>query len=225
MNCNDAFDYLTDPQRRHADELKRHLDGCPRCRHMQATLEPALSLFGEPDGSWCGAAPEPFDFYSDVVPNESRPARVHPADLAFAQESAARLSRQNQIAERSRRTVRLATRYAAVFLAGALAASAVLSVPLKAQPCAWQQPDQIVDETAGPQAVVMACVDCHQSTNPDRIPAAAASMVLGCVACHQNNRGLSEAPPLRNSAPEIFHHSPSQTRFDPLECLWPHSRI
>ena len=49
MNCDQAFDVLTGPRRASDQELLVHLSGCPRCREMQATLEPALGLF--PAGS------------------------------------------------------------------------------------------------------------------------------------------------------------------------------
>ncbi len=45
MNCDQAFDVLTGPRRSSDRELRVHLSGCPRCREMQATLEPALGLF------------------------------------------------------------------------------------------------------------------------------------------------------------------------------------
>ncbi len=45
MNCDQAFDVLTGPRRASDRELLVHLAGCPRCREMQATLEPALGLF------------------------------------------------------------------------------------------------------------------------------------------------------------------------------------
>ena len=45
MNCDQAFDVLTGPRRAIDRELLVHLSGCPRCREMQATLEPALEMF------------------------------------------------------------------------------------------------------------------------------------------------------------------------------------
>ncbi|MGE0609896.1 MAG: hypothetical protein AB7O62_22590 [Pirellulales bacterium] len=46
MNCDQAFDHLTltvPPADGHA--LAQHLAGCPRCRSLAETLEPALELF------------------------------------------------------------------------------------------------------------------------------------------------------------------------------------
>ena len=45
MNCDLAFEVLTGPRRASDRELLVHLSGCPRCREMQATLEPALGMF------------------------------------------------------------------------------------------------------------------------------------------------------------------------------------
>ena len=45
MNCDQAFDVMTSTRRARDRALPVHLAGCPRCREMQATLEPALGLF------------------------------------------------------------------------------------------------------------------------------------------------------------------------------------
>jgi len=42
MNCDQAFEHLTDPEQGDAAALQAHLDGCPRCRDMAEILEPAL---------------------------------------------------------------------------------------------------------------------------------------------------------------------------------------
>lgn len=45
MNCDQAFDVMTSSQRTSDRGLHAHLDGCPRCREMRQTLEPALGMF------------------------------------------------------------------------------------------------------------------------------------------------------------------------------------
>lgn len=47
MNCDQAFEALTDTKLRDSAPLIRHLDQCPRCRDMADMLDPALDLFGE----------------------------------------------------------------------------------------------------------------------------------------------------------------------------------
>lgn len=42
MNCDMAFDLMTDPNGGRSQVLREHLAQCPRCRQMQATLAPAL---------------------------------------------------------------------------------------------------------------------------------------------------------------------------------------
>ncbi len=45
MNCDEAFDVLTQPNSSRRQELLWHLDLCPRCRDLQKVLEPALAMF------------------------------------------------------------------------------------------------------------------------------------------------------------------------------------
>ena len=47
MNCDQAFDALTDNNLRDSNELTQHLDSCPRCRDMADMLDPALDLFAD----------------------------------------------------------------------------------------------------------------------------------------------------------------------------------
>ncbi|VAX42737.1 hypothetical protein MNBD_PLANCTO02-3315 [hydrothermal vent metagenome] len=49
MNCDEAFEYLTDPKLRDRSELRWHLELCPRCRQMKDILDPALPLLGDDD--------------------------------------------------------------------------------------------------------------------------------------------------------------------------------
>jgi hypothetical protein len=57
MNCDEAFDCLTDPLHSSRAELEWHLSQCPRCRQMEETLRPALSLFVELPEDDPGARP------------------------------------------------------------------------------------------------------------------------------------------------------------------------
>lgn len=47
MNCNQAFELLTDPLQVDSSALERHLRDCPRCRQMRETLSPALDWLHE----------------------------------------------------------------------------------------------------------------------------------------------------------------------------------
>jgi hypothetical protein len=153
MNCDQAFDYLTDSARRESAALARHLAGCPRCRQLKDTLEPALDLFDElvPEpgiGSFDGTAPATAE---DTV--------------RTAEQSAARLS-----GWQSASRIRTAVRYAAVFLLGASLAFAVAvtqrEISDRSAPagsiCAWKNRTEAADrDQPGATAVVLSCVGCH----------------------------------------------------------------
>lgn len=47
MNCDQAFDAMTDPTGSAAGALREHLSCCPRCRQMRETLAPALEAFAD----------------------------------------------------------------------------------------------------------------------------------------------------------------------------------
>lgn len=47
MNCETAFEYLTDSVLSNSPELRQHLAKCPRCREMEEVLSPALSWIVE----------------------------------------------------------------------------------------------------------------------------------------------------------------------------------
>ncbi|GAB4152526.1 MAG: hypothetical protein Tsb009_28490 [Planctomycetaceae bacterium] len=62
MNCDQAFDAMTNATGSENAELQYHLEGCPRCREMREVLAPALDLFAssgshtaDPDWSTSGA--------------------------------------------------------------------------------------------------------------------------------------------------------------------------
>jgi len=57
MNCDQAFERLTDPQLNGDSELQDHLDRCPRCRDMAEILEPALRFVtGDGSQEWSTSA-------------------------------------------------------------------------------------------------------------------------------------------------------------------------
>lgn len=54
MNCDQAFDDLTNPLLLDRTELEQHLRDCARCRQMQETLAPALSWMTDSPADWPG---------------------------------------------------------------------------------------------------------------------------------------------------------------------------
>ncbi len=56
MNCDQAFECITDPTVVGDDALDAHLQNCPRCRDMAEILEPALRFVnGQSEQSWSEA--------------------------------------------------------------------------------------------------------------------------------------------------------------------------
>lgn len=177
MNCDEAFERLTDPNRRQDDQLRRHLETCPRCRQMQETLEPALSLFDaalDPTGeNWTPPAigpdlPELDIFFSDHFP---------PADAVdLAERSAAELAAHAEAEHRpASRHWLYRLGYAAAFLLGGGVTFAFFGLsphrdkrpsgaarPVVFQRCAWQFHEE-ADSAPKPDShdVVLSCVACH----------------------------------------------------------------
>ncbi|MGH7199198.1 MAG: hypothetical protein ACREJB_01245, partial [Planctomycetaceae bacterium] len=162
MNCDDAFDALTDPARRRDPALAWHLDLCPRCRQMRDVLEPALELFGpaeEPASSGPSAfSAEPFLSPEAVQIAERAAARLRFSDaepVSHDADSSLAVLRERGVAPRNDKQSRrgpVLLRYAAACVAGACLALAMSALflpqsdrdPLPVTPasrkthCVWQ---------------------------------------------------------------------------------------
>jgi hypothetical protein len=165
MNCDQAFDCLTDSGRRHSAQLEEHLAHCGRCRQMQETLEPALDLFDE-------LVPEP-DLSARTVTQ-----LLAPESVCVAEHAASRLlAAGTQPPTRRRSQV---WRYAAAAMVGAalmglmgsinrahspaVEGSAEAVVPaVENSKCPWEQ--KSFDRSIYPtrEALVTACMRCHRS--------------------------------------------------------------
>lgn len=162
MNCDQAFDCLTDPRRRETPELGRHLDQCPRCRTMRDTLEPALDLFDD-------LAVEPD--LSAYAPGGLNAAA--PETLQLAEQTAARLSATGRQRPSARGSWRPGLRYAAALLFGAGVALAIQS-PVNedvehpgAGGCLWLNRSAADELNPTSRAVTAQCMSCHFEL-PDR---------------------------------------------------------
>lgn len=192
MNCDDAFDALTDPQRRGDSELQQHLARCARCRQMEETLSPALHLF-------------------EVDQAEGEPSQYGAAVPSAAPESAAPHALQSRSRNVARRGIRRsagrpASRTRSHLLAVAVTAVLVLGIasswkspnsgitPLprlasQIEDCSWLRPETIgarARETAAAH-VVAGCVTCHLAEGGS----AARVQMLACVQCHAQSAGLA----------------------------------
>jgi|GEM_PF-1330573 len=204
MNCDDAFDALTDPVSANAAELTQHLAKCPRCRVLKQVLEPALSLL-------CGDLPaEPAT--SAALPHEGREKdAVAPRKpflsvevIGVAEAAAARLTSRSA-ASSSRPTIRLPrNRFSARVLQGVLCAAfgglAVLCSGL------WSGKSDVAPQPSLVPAVVPAGV-CTRNVVPQKAMKTpgdnARAVILSCVACH-----LQDHPPRSERLPTSLFQSP-----------------
>ena len=165
MNCDDAFDLLTDPSRPATLELDRHLGLCPRCRQMRDVLEPALALFEGDD--------PPREPACDSAPARARTAPLlTPEAVQLAERAAGELRRASAGRFAPRRTWTAAASCAAVALVGlAVSFSAALltgnepaaprgaATPVTGTVCLWQSPEQAAE--AQSRSIVLSCMACH----------------------------------------------------------------
>lgn len=180
MNCDQAFDYLTDPeplQRTHPD-LLAHLQHCTRCRQMRQVLAPALDTLLDPakssEGTESGREGQPSVTLKGPAINADWLGLPPDRDSVRAARRAARHLMPGTAASVESRIWVKTLRYAAVFLLGILLATAFSGTasetdtvaagmgPLSATGCYWRHPELAPD--GGPEArsqIVLSCVACH----------------------------------------------------------------
>jgi hypothetical protein len=178
MNCDTAFDLMTDAEGSRSLALARHLDDCPRCRQMQATLSPALDFLVETrpaDGA-----------HESAIPHSATASAGRRQPIVTAE--ALRIAQQTAIALRDRtespriRMQRLAGRtlqYSAVFAAGLLVALMLFEVGRGTGPG---------DRECTRYAAV--------TKNPQRTSAEIQALQLSCARCHNP----SESPREKSSS-------------------------
>lgn len=175
MNCDEAFDGLTDPARRNSDELKWHLDLCARCRQMRDVLSPAIDLFDVREPA--PPAPAAFGDGESDPPDSARTAALSPEALQIAERTAAdlrALSRRTKARrrERSGRWVR----FVAVFLLGAVVMFTATAWPGMNRKSS--------DSSPKPDDATACLMPPHNAEDDLRENAGSRDVVLRCVACH-----------------------------------------
>jgi hypothetical protein len=197
MNCDDAFDALTDPAWANTAELAEHLAKCPRCRELKQVLEPALSLL-------CGDLPaEPA--MPAARPNEGRENDHAAASqksflsveaIGVAEAAAARLASLSAPSG-SRPAVRLPRhRFSGRALQGVLCAAfgglAVFCIGL------WGGKSDVAPQPSRVPVVIPARA-CRRNAIPKKGTQTrenARAVILSCVACHlQDHQARSERLP------------------------------
>jgi hypothetical protein len=148
MNCDQAFDCLTDPQRRAAPELARHLDACPRCRQMAETLSPAIEMLSGPVPPWMMAEPT------------TRTAAPTALSTVVAQKTARQLGRRRISRHWTWSAYALSAACGAAVALMAIAVVPKTTSTATAQPvCTWKDPSSVKSQDA--QAVALSCIVCH----------------------------------------------------------------
>jgi len=176
MNCDQAFDALTDNNLRNSDELIQHLDSCPRCQDMADMLDPALNLFDdvvEASGEFEGSA-QPVEFTEDysssiepVSDTEKLPStRPRTASRPWLQTSQRRAAAQRD-----------GFRVAAFLMLIAVLMAAMVNV----------------ERGSRNDAVAISLpADCQRSTTTE---SSSDNVVAGCVACHLRTASLADLEP------------------------------
>lgn len=162
MNCDHAFDLMTDPVLDDCAELHAHLDGCPRCRQMYETLSPALGLFVS-----SGSALE--DASADEIASAG--------GVEIAERVAVRLAQEPPLRAPSPRPRRPLQAWACMLAGGLVLVSAIgLTVPRASTPAAPTAADQCtwlhreaVDADQRAAAVVLSCVACHTAQQQQQV--------------------------------------------------------
>ena len=174
MNCDEAFDALTDVVGRESDDLQRHLNLCPRCRQMREVLEPALSLFDP--------APEAenlADLAGDDAAESIRQKFLSVEAVQMARETAQRLS----VSGKKQPPAGLKRHAAWMLLNVAAAAAAVAIVFTLFAPMA-SGPERRQSATGAASPAVFAQCLWKDRPSTARAKSDAKVVVSSCVACH-----------------------------------------
>jgi hypothetical protein len=158
MNCNQAFELITDPVGAGSPALQQHLERCPRCRTMQQTLAPALDWMFSP-------ADQPRDGHSSCGDSPFLSAQA----VMVAEQVARSLPKH-----RGARWIDALRRAAVIGTVAALGVmfGAMLLEPKQHNPtvhpagaltaCLWDQRQLLVQlPDTSPRGVVVSCVMCH----------------------------------------------------------------
>jgi hypothetical protein len=173
MNCDIAFDLITDRHGRHSAALHEHLAACPRCRQMLETLAPALDNLADDAAPFESAAATAYDW------GDSERA-ASPEAVAIARQAAQRFHGDAAIpGSRWSRWARSGARYVAAFAVGACAAFVLLpragdnserrlsaAVPVAEGQCTRRQCASESSDLSEPavQQLVLSCMVCHVSS-------------------------------------------------------------
>ncbi len=179
MNCDEAFEALTQRDSMRRQELLWHLDLCPRCRELQKVLEPALMLF-ESHGS--SSAESYHESSMNIPPRQAlnssgpSPARLSNEALDIAEQTAARWKKSRN-ARMWRRFGMIAVSVCCLVIAvhSSLARRSNLgnqiespsAVATPGNSCLWVARDQenAISPNLTHHDIILSCVNCHLQTD------------------------------------------------------------
>jgi|HubBroStandDraft_4_1064222.scaffolds.fasta_scaffold111253_2 hypothetical protein len=185
MNCDEAFDALTDPMWADAAELAEHLANCPRCRELKQVLEPALSLLcGDLPAEPAMPAALPREGRGDDHAAVSQKSFLSVESISVAEAAAARLASQSAPSG-GRPVIRLPGRRVSGralqgVLCAALGGLAVFCIGL------WDGKSDVAPQPSLVPGIVPAGV-CTRNAVPQKATQPrenARAVILSCVACH-----------------------------------------
>lgn len=158
MNCDQAFERLTDDQPANDAQLALHLRDCPRCRAMQVTLSPVMEWLRE-DSANAPAGGRDWHQNSGLLTEES---------VAVAMEIAQRLPRTGQ-----RAAFRQALGLALVMTFGIALGVFVFGERQHSTPKA---------ELRATSPTTVVCLWTHRDKETSQ--RSAVNVVDSCIACH-----------------------------------------
>ncbi len=184
MNCDEAFDALTNADQMNNLALKWHLEFCPRCREMQNVLAPALGLLAEEIQERRSQSSNRLaEFLGESDSASARPSSgrgtaavpfLTPEAVQVAEETAQKL-------HSPRRTFRSGwVRFAAaaaVCLLAAFGVSSALAPADSSSPAPQTEPLRLADRCLWTER------EAHPAP-PSAEPSSSRWVVLSCVSCH-----------------------------------------
>lgn len=180
MNCDEAFDAMTDRELFRSDALQQHLKVCTRCRQMSEVLSPALALFDSSERS----SPGELEETTDSTSYESLREKILTLDaVILARETAQRLASPTANSRATNTPVttsRLNMRWLLLQVAVAAATSAAVAIAI-----AMFLPSSSAGPVPRPSSMATTQV-CMLKNKPvlDKMRGNSNAVVGSCVACH-----------------------------------------
>jgi hypothetical protein len=176
MNCDEAFEALTDPSQQNSDALQRHLENCNRCMQMREVLAPALNLLVTDENA--DSFTDEFFSHENLESAESeKPMFLSPAAVQVAERAAEECAVSStqvapQTLARKSRNATILRSIVGTLLGVVLILSGWNFVSngdlnkngvLAADQCTWQSHDssKSAPSDSTSREVVLSCVSCH----------------------------------------------------------------